>query len=517
MRFGSGERKTLLARTHTPAYMSNGDDEPEDAPAEESTEEAAPEEADENADDGSETDAPKAEDTSEEDADEPAEESAEVPEDETEESDEGSAESEDAEEPEADEDGETDVPATVVTAEELESRLDDAAADLDAAETEAALDGVEEQLDGIESDLETLPEAEEAEDDEEDAEDPAEAIESRLSDLRASLEEQRGPYAEDVTDILDAAQGTLTDSEWTDDGESDAMAAVETFLDDIAEYVDREVDSGEELESAAESLGLVSEAVADADLDPDADTEAITDLLAAAETLEEGLEAAEVWDDLTVQEQLDAKGFYDILTNENRKDFPPEWNAAKLHAKEGNLDIVLFAFEKLGSEFYDEYTVDIFYHLGRDAEPAFETMHELAQKRNKGPIRVLGKIGDERAAETLHEFIESDGDPALQKVSLRALGRIGSSDSVGPVADRLVAENDDVRSVAARTLGLLGDTRAVSPLADVLESDESDEVRASAAWALRQIGTERALEEAAKYTDDRAYLVQAQAEKAAGA
>ena len=24
---------------------------------------------------------------------------------------------------------------------------------------------------------------------------------------------------------------------------------------------------------------------------------------------------------------------YDILTNENRKDFPPEWNAAKLHAQ----------------------------------------------------------------------------------------------------------------------------------------------------------------------------------------
>ncbi len=442
--------------------MSNGDDEAEDAPAEESTEEA-----DENAD----------------------------------------------ETPEA---GEADVPATTVSAEDLESRLDDAEADLEAAETEAALDGVEEQLDSIEADIEELPEPDE-DDEEEDAEDPAEAIESRLSDLRDDLEAQRGPYASDVTDILKAAQGTLTDSEWTDDGEADAMAAVETFLDAISEYVDKDVDAGSDVESAAESVGLVADAVADADLDPDADTETISELLDAAEALDDGLEAAEVWDDLTVQEQLDAKGFYDILTNENRKDFPPEWNAAKLHAKEGNLDIVLFAFDKLGSEFYDEYTVDIFYHLGRDAEPAFEKMHELAQKRDKGPIRVLGKIGDERAAGTLHEFIESDGDPALQKVTLRALGRIGSEESVQPVADRLVAENDDVRSVAARTLGLLGDTRAVAPLSDVLETDDSDEVRASAAWALRQIGTESALEEAAKYTDDRAYLVQAQAEKAAGA
>lgn len=409
--------------------------------------------------------------------------------------------------------GEADVPATTVSAEDLESRLDDAEADLGAAETEAALDGVEAQLDSIGSDLEELPEP----DEDGDTEDPAETIESRLSDLRDDLDSQRGPYASDVTDILAEAEDTLADSEWTDSGEADAVAAVESFLDAISEYVDRAVDAGADTESAAGSVGLVADAVDDAGLDPDADTDAITDLLDAAETLDEGLEAAEVWDDLTVQEQLDAKGFYDILTNENRKDFPPEWNAAKLHAKEGNLDIVLFAFDKLGSEFYDEYTVDIFYHLGRDAEPAFEKMHELAQKRNKGPIKVLGKIGDERAVETLHEFIESGGDPSLQRVTLRALGRIGSEESVQPVADRLVAETDDVRSVAARTLGLLGDTRAVAPLADVLETDDSDEVRASAAWALRQIGTERALEEAAKYTDDRAYLVQAQAEKAAGA
>jgi len=70
--------------------------------------------------------------------------------------------------------------------------------------------------------------------------------------------------------------------------------------------------------------------------------------------------------------------------------------------------------------------------------------------------------------------------------------------------------------MAARSLGLLGDTRAIQPLSDILEDDDGDTVRASAAWALRQIGTERALEVAGEYTDDRAYLVQAEAEKAAG-
>ncbi|WP_262178309.1 HEAT repeat domain-containing protein [Haloarcula laminariae] len=407
----------------------------------------------------------------------------------------------------------SDVPDTTVTAEALQERLDEAEEELEAAETEAALDGVEERLDSVESDLDALPEPDE--DDEED--DPAEEVESRLADLREDLEAQRGPYAEDVVGLLEDAQATLTDSEWTDDGRADALAAVDAFLGEVADYLDRDVDAGDDLSEAADAVGSVADAVADAGLDPDADTDTITDLLSAAETLESDLESAEVWSDLTVQEQLDAKGFYDILTNENRKDFPPEWNAAKLHAREGNLDLVLYAFDKLSSDFMEEYFLDIFYHLGSDAEPAFEKMHELAQKRNKGPIKVLGQIGDDRACETLHEFIDGDGDPALQKVTLRALGAIGSADSVQPVANRLDADNPEVRSVAARALGLLGDTRAIDPLADVLEADDSDEVRASAAWALRQVGTESALAEAAKYTDDRAYLVQSEAEKAAGA
>jgi HEAT repeat protein len=403
-----------------------------------------------------------------------------------------------------------------LSADTLESRLDEAESALEAAETEADLDEIEATLSDIESDLEAadLPEPDE---DDEDAEDPREELESKLSGLQEDLEEQRGPYAEDVVGIIETAQSTVDDSEWTEDGEEEALEAVRSFLDAASDHVDHGAEPDADLASAASALGTVAEAVGDAGLDADADDETIAGLLEAAETLEDDLEAAEVWDDLTVQEQLDARGFYDILTNENRKDFPPEWNAAKLHAKEGNIEEVLFAFDNLGSEFMDEYIIDIFYHLGSDAEEAFDAMHQKAQRRDKGPIKVLGKIGDDRACETLHDFIDGDGDPALQKVTLRALGSIGSPDSVQPVANRLEADNEDIRSVAARTLGLLGDTRAVEPLADTLESDDSDQARASAAWALRQIGTERALEEAAQYVDDRAYLVQAEAEKAAGA
>ncbi|MDQ2072739.1 HEAT repeat domain-containing protein [Haloarcula sp. NS06] len=403
-----------------------------------------------------------------------------------------------------------------VTAEELESRLTEAGDALEAAETEADLDDVESSLDDIESDLKAadLPEPDE---DDDEAEDPREELESQLSDLRDDLDEQRGPYADDVVAIVSDAADTVTDSEWTDDGEGEAQEAVETFLDESAEFVDHNADTSGDFVAAGDALNTVADAIEAANLDPDEDTETIEGLLEAAEALETGLDEAEVWDDLTVQEQLDARGFYDILTNENRKDFPPEWNAAKLHAEEGDFEQVLFAYDKLGSEFFDGYIVDLLYNLGSDAEPAFDAMHQRAQKRDKGPIEVLGKIGDERATETLHDYIDGDGDPALQKVTLRALGAIGSAESVQPVANRLDADSEEVRSVAARALGLLGDTRAIEPLGDILKSDDSDSVRASAAWALRQIGTETALDEAARYTDDRAYIVQAEAEKAASA
>jgi len=63
---------------------------------------------------------------------------------------------------------------------------------------------------------------------------------------------------------------------------------------------------------------------------------------------------------------------------------------------------------------------------------------------------------------------------------------------------------------------LIGDTRAIDPLSGVLDdTDETDTVRASAAWALRQIGTERAHDRLESYADDDAHLIKAEAEKVA--
>ncbi|WP_247008567.1 HEAT repeat domain-containing protein [Halorientalis litorea] len=391
-------------------------------------------------------------------------------------------------------------------------RLDDAEAALEDAATEADLDDVEATLDGIEADLPAEPE-----DDEEEDEAIAEARD-RLADLRDDIDAERGPYAEDIVAELETAETTLTDGEWTEDGELDVIPAVEAFLDAAGEQLldTFEAESDDPADLAA-AVAAAREAVAEADLDPDEDDDTIADLLGAAETLTDDLDAAEVWDDLTVREQLTAEGFYDVLESQNRKDFPAEWNAVKLYEKaykEGDseaIEPILLAFDKLNSEFMEENILD---SLRRIAPPeAYDDLAAMAEKRDRDAIEILGKIGDERIVDTLHEYVDG-GDAALRKTTLRALGAIGSDESVQPVANQLADENAEIRSTAARTLGLLGDTRAIDPLADTLADDDADEVRASAAWALNAIGTERASDVAAEYADDRSYIVQTEAEKA---
>jgi len=412
----------------------------------------------------------------------------------------------------ADEEAAEEAEETALSADTLDQRLDDAEEALEAAETEADLDEVETDLNEIEADLDAadLPEPDE---DDEDAADPAAELEDRIDDLRDQLEDQRGPYAEDVVAALEEAQSTITDTRWTEDGQPDVVAAVDSFLKTVESEIDTAVsaESGDS-EDLGDAVDQVAQAVEGSALDPDEDEETIAALLEAAETLQDDLEAAEEWDDLTVREQLDAEGFYDVLESENRKDFPAEWNAVKVYEELGEVEPIVKALETFDSDFMEENVLDTLWRMG--PEEAYEAVHQRAQKRNKRPVQILGKIANDDATETLHDFIDGDGDAALQKVTLRALGEIGSEESVEPVAQRLDADNYEIRSAAARSLGLLGDTRAIEPLADVLEDDDANEVRASAAWALNQIGTERALDVLEGYTDDRAYLVQSEAEKA---
>ena len=409
------------------------------------------------------------------------------------------------------------------TPDTLNERLDGVESALEDAETEADLDDVEADLDEIESDLEAadLPEPDE---DDEDAEDPREELESRVYEIRDDLESKRGPYAADVVDDVEAARSKITDTRWTEQGAGEIVDAVAAFADSVGSTLDADIavdegdadadGSGEEQEEAlVDALEAAIAAVEDADLDADDDAETIASLMEATEDLESGLEAAQEWDDLEVNEQLMAEGFYDVLGH--YKDYPPELSALKEWEKRDRVDMILLAKDSLQSEFMQEHCMDA---LIRMANPeAFEEMHELAQRRDKPAITALGRMGSgaDEAVETLVEYVDADSDPALQKATLRALGEIGSTEATQAIADKLEMDNDNVRPYVARALGLIGDTRAVDPLVDTLAEDDSETVRAAAAWALRQIGTEAALEAVAEYTDEHSYLVQHEAQLAA--
>ena len=417
---------------------------------------------------------------------------------------------------ESDEGG-ADADAPAEGADAIAERLDTAADALADAETEADLDDVATTLDDIEADLaETdLPEPDE---DDEEAEDPAADLEDRIADLRDDLESARGPYAEDVTDVVEDANTTIESTRWTETGVEDLHDAVAAFVDAVddtlAETVDPEL--GEETDSLVAALDAASETVAAADLDPDEDADSIAELVEAADALSAGVEDAEAYDDLSVREKLRVEGFYDVLGTKH-KDFPPEWSALKEWEKHDDVEMVLLLLDLMGdSDFMERHCIE---SLERMANPdCVDAMLERAERRDQDAIRVIGKTGhaSEEVLDTFHEFV--DGDPSLQVVVLRALGELGSSESTQPVADQLAAEEARVRSQAARALGMLGDPRAVDPLGDVLaDEEETENVRASAAWALVQIGTRDALTTAAEYADDRSYVVQSEAERAAEA
>lgn len=393
--------------------------------------------------------------------------------------------------------------------ETFEERLQEARTALDEAETEADFAEVEDTLDEIEADLEAadLPDPDDEEDDPDD----------ELATLRDDLEASRGPYAEDVIEQIEGVQSQLRETRWTERGEDELEEAVTSFTDSVAEATESDLDTPEgDPEALADGLDPVSTAISEAGLDPDEDAETIETLVDAGESLADGVEAAEEWDDLEVRAKLQEEGFYDSLSSKH-KDFPPEWTALKAWEQEGNVEMILLALERFDSDFMERHCLEALERMGQAG--AIETVLGRAERRDQHAVRILGKIGEpqEDVVETLVDFLGPDADPALEQVTLKALGEMGAEDAVQDIADRLEAEEASVRSVAARSLGLVGDARAIDPLEAVLNDDEDDSVRASATWALVQIGTESALEAASAGVDDPSYLVQSEAEPAVDA
>jgi len=372
----------------------------------------------------------------------------------------------------------------LATTEDFDERCAAAAEALDAAETEADLDDVEATLDAIDEDLPPVPEADE--EDEDDPEDPHADARDELATLRDDLADARGPYAGDVIDEIESAGEAIDDGDWTEQGEGEVVDAVTAATESVSAELDTDLAAPSTIGETGDTLAAVADAVDD----------------------------AEEWADLSVRESLRAEGYYDVLGH--TKDFPMEWAALKEHEQRGNTEMVLLALDSLDSDFMEEHCLNALERMGPRAatDEAIETMLARAEKRDKPAIRILGKMGATEAVETLLEYVDADSDAPLQKVTFRALGEIGDERAVQPLADQLLMDNDTVRPQAARALGLIGDTRAIKPLSETLKADDESAVRAQAAWALRQIGTKRALEAVVDHGSDETFIVQTELDKA---
>jgi len=313
-----------------------------------------------------------------------------------------------------------------------------------------------------------------------------------------------------VIDAIEAAASTLEDTEWTADGRDDAADAVDAFVEEASESV--AVDAfpeHDDLDELIAALDAVAEAVADADLDPDADAETIAALIDATDGLEAGLDDAEEWDDLETHEQLRAQGGTTTCSATTR-DFPVEWSALKEHEARGNVDMILLALNSLESDFMERHCLEAFERMGkRGKTEASWRSFSAARKRDQFAIRILGKMAAEEATETLVEFVSEDSNPQLQKIVFKARRdrrRGGGPAARGPARSRGGHRGPRAppRRPCARTHWRHPRDR---PLADALAEDDSDDVRAAAGWALRQIGTREAIETVAEYADEHSFIV----------
>lgn len=125
--------------------------------------------------------------------------------------------------------------------------------------------------------------------------------------------------------------------------------------------------------------------------------------------------------------------------------------------------------------------------LGPEAVPGLRAELAGGRRQRAMAANVLGLLDELPAWEGLVENVSS-GSVEVRTSAVRALGRLGLPQAIGPVTACLRAGEDPaLRAAAAYALGRIGDPRSVQPLADCLE-DPHYWVAHSAAMALAEIG-----------------------------
>jgi HEAT repeat protein len=136
--------------------------------------------------------------------------------------------------------------------------------------------------------------------------------------------------------------------------------------------------------------------------------------------------------------------------------------------------------------------------LGRiESKDSIPYLEELLQAKNRNvqiaAVAALGNIGDTEAVDSLTALL-GDDSWLLRKSIVDSLVKIGDSQAVDPLISLLGDENYRVRQGAANGLGKLGDQRAVEPLLKALETERERDVRNAEVWALGELGGPEAIE-----------------------
>ena len=138
-------------------------------------------------------------------------------------------------------------------------------------------------------------------------------------------------------------------------------------------------------------------------------------------------------------------------------------------------------------------------------------LSDVNPKVRRAAFRLTERLNDKQVLELLVDFARHE-DIGVAKGAIRSLANLHSAHAVGALVSTLEVTKEHERAIAcAQALAQLGDPVAVPALEDVLTARKfpilggkrwDDQVRATAAFALSQIGGERAKSALRKVADD---------------
>ena len=98
----------------------------------------------------------------------------------------------------------------------------------------------------------------------------------------------------------------------------------------------------------------------------------------------------------------------------------------------------------------------------------------------------LGYIGDENSAAALSDRLGDDSEPVVIS-AIRALAQLKAEAYVDQVTEQLKSKDASIRRYAAQALGVIAAPKSEKSLTDLLETEEEEFVRDSAADSLREL------------------------------